>query len=188
MNLDFDLDGLSGLGVRDVVTAVLVLLSALMCFAAGVGLIRFPDVLSRLHAATKPQILGLIAIVADVAVTNFSVGTVTLAVAIVFFQGLTAPASAHMAGRAAYRAGHFDRGNLIVDEFAKVERPADGPDLESPDAAASDTAADADDSDASAGDDGDGTKAASPDMPDANAELGEHDDSPADNLEQRHER
>ncbi len=110
-NLGFALDA------RGVITAVLVLLAALMCFAAGVGLIRFPDVLSRLHAATKPQILGIIAIVADVAVTNPSVGTVTLALAIVFFQSLTAPVSAHMIGRAAYRTGHFRRDLLVVDEL-----------------------------------------------------------------------
>lgn len=115
--------GPDGFDVRDLVTGVLVLLAALMCFAAGVGLLRFPDVLSRLHAATKPQILGLIAIVADVAVTNPSVGTITLAVAIVFFQSLTAPASAHMAGRAAYRTDHFDRDILLVDEFTPRNTP-----------------------------------------------------------------
>ncbi|MFB2580301.1 monovalent cation/H(+) antiporter subunit G [Herbiconiux sp. P15] len=134
MNLDlgFDLDGVSGVGVRDVITVLLVLLSAFMCFAAGIGLVRFPDVLSRLHAATKPQILGLIAIVVDVAISNFSVGTVTLAVAIVFFQGLTAPASAHMTGRAAYRTGHFLPETLLIDEFERIEQPADGPDLDDP--------------------------------------------------------
>ncbi|SDY78366.1 monovalent cation/H(+) antiporter subunit G [Herbiconiux ginsengi] len=106
-----------GFDLRDVITAVLVLLAALMCFAAGVGLIRFPDVLSRLHAATKPQILGIMAIVADVAVTNPSVGTITLAVAIIVFQSLTAPVSAHMVGRAAYRTNHFRRDILVLDEL-----------------------------------------------------------------------
>jgi multicomponent Na+:H+ antiporter subunit G len=110
--------------LRDVITAVLVLLAALMCFAAGVGLIRFPDVLSRLHAATKPQILGIMAIVADVAVTNPSVGTITLALAIIFFQSLTAPVSAHMAGRAAYRTGHFRADTLVVDELTPPPPPA----------------------------------------------------------------
>ncbi|WP_382308577.1 monovalent cation/H(+) antiporter subunit G [Herbiconiux sp. UC225_62] len=111
IDLGFDFD------LRDVITAILVLLAALMCFAAGVGLLRFPDVLSRLHAATKPQILGIMAIVADVAVTNPSVGTITLAVAIIFFQSLTAPVAAHMVGRAAYRTGHFRSDILVVDEF-----------------------------------------------------------------------
>jgi multicomponent Na+:H+ antiporter subunit G len=109
--------GFDGIDLRDVITAVLVLVAALMCFAAGVGLLRFPDVLSRLHAATKPQILGVIAIVADVAVSNPSLVTITLAVAIVFFQSLTAPVSAHMVGRAAYRTGHFRRDILVADEF-----------------------------------------------------------------------
>lgn len=113
---------MSGDLVRDIFTSVLVLLSAFLCFAAGVGLIRFTDVLSRLHAATKPQILGLMAIVLDVAVANPSVATITLALAIVFFQSLTAPIAAHMLGRAAFRTDHFRRDILVVDESG----PADG--------------------------------------------------------------
>ena len=101
----------------DVVTAVLVLIAALMCLAAGVGLLRFPDVLTRLHSATKPQILGLMAVTADVAVNNLSVGTVTLVVAIVLFQALTAPMAAHLVARAAYVTDHLRPDLLIVDEL-----------------------------------------------------------------------
>jgi multicomponent Na+:H+ antiporter subunit G len=106
--------------VRDVITAVLVLAGALMCFAAGVGLIRFPDVLSRLHAATKPQIFGLMVITADVAVNNFSLGTITLVVAIIVFQALTAPMAAHLVARAAYDTHHLRTDVLVVDELAPV--------------------------------------------------------------------
>jgi len=102
---------------HDLVTAILVLAGAAMCLAAGVGLIRFPDVLSRLHAATKPQIFGLMAVTADVAINNFSVGTVTLVVAIVVFQSLTAPMAAHLVGRAAYDTEHLHPELLIVDEL-----------------------------------------------------------------------
>jgi multicomponent Na+:H+ antiporter subunit G len=108
--------------VRDVVTAVLVLSGALMCFAAGVGLLRFPDVLTRLHAATKPQIFGLMAITADVAVNNFSVGTVTMVVAIVSFQALTAPMAAHLVARAAYDTHHLRTDLLVVDELGPRRR------------------------------------------------------------------
>ena len=99
------------------VTAILVLLAAVMCLAAGVGLLRFPDVLTRLHSATKPQILGLMAVTADVAVNNFSVGTVTLVVAIVLFQALTAPMAAHLVARAAYQTDNLRPDLLIVDEL-----------------------------------------------------------------------
>ena len=101
----------------DVVTAVLVLLAALMCLAAGIGLLRFPDVLTRLHSATKPQILGLMAVTLDIAVTNFSVGTVTLVVAIVLFQSLTAPMAAHLVARAAYVTDHLRPDLLVLDEL-----------------------------------------------------------------------
>jgi multicomponent Na+:H+ antiporter subunit G len=107
--------------IRDIVTGALVLVGAIMCFAAGVGLLRFPDVLSRLHAATKPQILGLIAIMADVAVSSPTVGTITIAIAIIVFQSLTAPISAHMVARAAYRSGNFDEAVLVHDELAGRE-------------------------------------------------------------------
>ncbi|WP_051973191.1 monovalent cation/H(+) antiporter subunit G [Cryobacterium sp. MLB-32] len=109
--------------LHDSLTAVLVLLGAVMCFAAGVGLIRFPDVFSRIHAATKPQIFGLMAIVTDVAVNNFSVGTVTLIVAIVVFQALTAPMAAHLVARAAYGTQHHRPDLLIVDELSDRGRP-----------------------------------------------------------------
>lgn len=104
-------------GLMDVVTAILVLAGAMMCLAAGIGLLRFPDVLSRLHAATKPQIFGLIAVTTSVAINNFSIGTVTVAVAIVVFQSLTAPMAAHLVGRSAYETEHLRPDLLIADEL-----------------------------------------------------------------------
>ncbi len=112
----------------DILTAVLILVGAAMCLAAGIGLIRFPDVLSRLHAATKPQIFGLMAVTTDVAINNFSVGTVTLVVAIVVFQALTAPMAAHLVGRAAYETEHLRPDLLLVDELqdSRASSPLNG--------------------------------------------------------------
>ncbi|SEB38111.1 multisubunit sodium/proton antiporter, MrpG subunit [Paramicrobacterium humi] len=111
--------------VRDWITIILVLLAAVLCLAAGVGLVRFPDVLSRLHAATKPQILGLIAVTADVAINKPTIATITLVIAIIFFQGLTAPISAHMVGRAGYRSGKVHMPSLIRDDLAHRIEQAD---------------------------------------------------------------
>ena len=44
-------------GVLDLIGAVLILIGALLCLIAAIGLLRLPDVLSRMHAATKPQTL-----------------------------------------------------------------------------------------------------------------------------------
>jgi len=111
----------SGDPIRDTFTVLLVVIGAVMCFAAGVGLLRFPDVLSRLHAATKPQVLGLLAITADVAVSTPTVGNITLAIAIILFQSLTAPISAHMVARAAYRTHHVRHDLLIRDDLLNRE-------------------------------------------------------------------
>jgi multicomponent Na+:H+ antiporter subunit G len=106
-------------------TASFIVVAAFLCAAAGIGLLRLPDVLSRLHAATKPQILGLGLIIVDVAVSNVSIATIAFAIAILFFQGLTAPISAHMVGRAAYRGDHVRRDLLVTDELADAVSRAD---------------------------------------------------------------
>ena len=91
--------------------------------AAGVGLLRFRDVLSRLHAATKPQVLGLLLVIAAVALESRSFGTLIALVPVFIFQSLTAPIAAHMVGRAAYRTGQLDDETLTIDELGPaIER------------------------------------------------------------------
>ena len=65
--------------------------------------IRFPDTLSRLHAATKPQTLGLILILTGLALTLRTWAAVTTLVLLAATQFFTSPVSAHLVGRAAYR-------------------------------------------------------------------------------------
>src|SRR5690606_39268734 len=46
--------------VLDAAAAVCLVLGALMSLAAAIGLVRFPDLLTRMHAGTKPQVFGLL--------------------------------------------------------------------------------------------------------------------------------
>ncbi|HEX5200436.1 MAG TPA: monovalent cation/H(+) antiporter subunit G, partial [Actinoplanes sp.] len=48
--------------LADILAGACLVSGALLSLAAGVGLLRFPDLLSRMHAATKPQVLGLLLI------------------------------------------------------------------------------------------------------------------------------
>ena len=50
--------------VSDAVAAALLVLGALLTLTAAIGIVRFPDVLTRMHSATKPQVLGLLAVIA----------------------------------------------------------------------------------------------------------------------------
>ncbi|MFN3922335.1 MAG: cation:proton antiporter, partial [Pseudarthrobacter sp.] len=50
----------------DVLSAVFMIVGATMSLGAAIGLLRFPDLLSRMHAATKPQVLGLFLLLASI--------------------------------------------------------------------------------------------------------------------------
>lgn len=114
MTMDALLDGIA---------ALFLVLAGFLSLAAGVGLLRFPDALSRMHAATKPQIMGLFFVIAAIAIDQRSWVTVLTLIPVVVFQTLTAPISAHMIGRAGYRTGNFSREHMLVDELEPaVER------------------------------------------------------------------
>lgn len=103
--------------VLDTLTGVCLVLGAFLSLAAGVGLLRFPDAIARMHATTKPQILGLIFIVAAIALQDRRWTTLFVLLTILLFQMVTAPISAHMVGRAGYRTGVVAPGSLLVDEL-----------------------------------------------------------------------
>lgn len=104
--------------VADLVGAGMLLLGTLLCFAAAVGLLRFPDVLSRMHAATKPQTLGLLFVIAGVALAVRDVRALGMLFLVAVLQLLTAPVAAHMVGRTAYRTHQVDDSSMIADELA----------------------------------------------------------------------
>ncbi|MDQ4144359.1 MAG: monovalent cation/H(+) antiporter subunit G [Actinomycetota bacterium] len=80
-------------------------LGAALMLLAGVGVVRLPDVFSRMHAGTKAASLGLACVLTGAAIlVSDPVATVKVLLAILF-QFVTAPVAAHAIGRAAYRAG-----------------------------------------------------------------------------------
>ena len=109
--------------VVDLLTGVVLILGAFLSLAAGVGLIRFPDAIARMHATTKPQILGLIFILMGIALQDGRLSVILMLLTLLLFQMMTAPISAHMIGRAGYRTGVVAPGSLLVDELGQaIER------------------------------------------------------------------
>lgn len=103
--------------VLDTLALVLVLIGAILCLTATIGLLRWRDVPTRLHAATKPQVLGVLLIVIAVELSLRSWEALAFGIPIVLIQFATAPLAAHMVGRAAYRNRTTDEANLFVDEL-----------------------------------------------------------------------
>ena len=112
----------------DVIAGVLLVAGASLATIAAIGIVRFPDVLSRMHAATKPQTVGLLLILAGLGLRLRDVSDITILVLIAVFQLMTAPVSAHMVGRAAFRTGFFRQDLLVVDELTDGEDGATSPD------------------------------------------------------------
>lgn len=100
---------------------------ALMSLGAAVGLVRFPDILTRLHAGSKPQVFGLILMLLAVGLSVGSWSYVPVLALVLLLQMLTIPISAHMMGRSGYRNKHFPANDLIHDDLrSAIEKEAEG--------------------------------------------------------------
>ena len=87
--------------VADDIGDVLILGGAGWSLLAGIGMLRLPDVLTRMHAATKPQVLGLLMILLGVAFRLRDANDITTLFLVGLFQTWTVPVAAHMVARAA---------------------------------------------------------------------------------------
>ena len=117
--------------IFDLIASVFVLAGSLLCLGAAISLVRFPDVLGKMHAITKPQVLGLISVTVGIALSLRTWWAVGLCLLVVVLQLLTAPVSANLVARGAYRAGLIKDDLLVVDhltedlEEAGYTRPAE---------------------------------------------------------------
>lgn len=111
----------------DLLGAVVLALGALFSLAAGVGLVRFPDPVTRMHGATKPAVFGLLLVLAGVALILRDAKVTTLLTVAVIMQILTAPVSGHLVSRNAHRTGDWDAAGARIDELAADEESGEEP-------------------------------------------------------------
>jgi multicomponent Na+:H+ antiporter subunit G len=101
----------------DLIVGMLIIVGAFFAFVASVGLIRLPDVYSRMHAASKAGTVGSGLMIIALAVSAGDGGTAIRAIAGVFFFILTAPIAAHLLARAAYKVGYPLWEHSVTDEM-----------------------------------------------------------------------
>src|SRR5699024_11420299 len=104
----------------DLVAAILLVVGTSLSAVAGFGLLRFPDVLLRMHAARKPQVLGLLQALAGLGLAVGSWAIVTVLLVAWLMQLITAPISANMVGRTTYRSQSIHLYNYTVDDYVHV--------------------------------------------------------------------
>ncbi|AFM15334.1 multisubunit sodium/proton antiporter, MrpG subunit [Mycolicibacterium chubuense NBB4] len=101
----------------DIVTSVLILGGSALALTAAIGVVRFPDTLSRMHAATKPQVLGLLLVLAGAAIRLRGHVDVGMLILSGLFTVITAPVIANRVGQLAYREQNIRDDLLTRDEM-----------------------------------------------------------------------
>ncbi len=107
--------------MSELVGSILILVGAAFGALAGIGQVRFADLFTRMHVATKPATLGLLLVAVGAMFHIETAGAITLLVLSILLQFLTAPVAAHLVGRAAHRHGDWARHEAVVDHLAEVD-------------------------------------------------------------------
>lgn len=117
-DLNIDLDGpLVPPEIQGFIAGTLLLVGASFCLLASIGVIRMPDVYTRMQAATKAGTLGVACIILGVAAHFGSLGTAAESLLIVAFLFLTAPVASHLIARAAYFVDVPKWKDMEIDEM-----------------------------------------------------------------------
>jgi multicomponent Na+:H+ antiporter subunit G len=97
----------------EIVAAILILLGIVFFFGAVIGLLRFPDFFTRMHAAGKGDTLSTVLIIGGFILYNFSQGgdaanwnVLVKLCFIALFIMLTSPTSTHALMKAGYESGN----------------------------------------------------------------------------------
>ncbi len=106
------------INVRLVIALVLAGSGCLFMLLAGVGLLRMPDFLTRMHASSKAATLGAALVVAAVAIALWDGAVALRALLVSMFLLITAPVAAHAIARAGYISGVPLAEETVVDELA----------------------------------------------------------------------
>jgi multicomponent Na+:H+ antiporter subunit G len=116
----------------DVVAAVLILAGSALALTAAIGVVRFPDTLSRMHAATKPQVLGLLLVLLGAALRLRGHVDVGMLILTGLFTAITAPVIANRVGQLAYREQNIRDDLMTTDEMHGLADDRESGDHDSP--------------------------------------------------------
>lgn len=91
--------------MTEILTIFFLLSGSLFFLISAVGVLKFPDVFTRMHAASKASSLGMSLLLAAATLHFASVEVAVKSLLILLFIFLTTPVAAHILGRAAYLTG-----------------------------------------------------------------------------------
>lgn len=105
--------------MREWFTAAFALAGAILVLLAAVGMLRLPDLFTRMQAATKASTLGLGCLLAAAAIQLADASSFFRAISIGAFVMLTSPVSTHVIARAAYLTRVPLWKDTVADEWSE---------------------------------------------------------------------
>lgn len=116
--------------VADIVSLILLIPGALFVFSASVGVVRFRDTMSRVHAITKPQTTGLIlmllgTVIHIVSSEDFTVtqsSDMGMLLLLVIFALMTSPVTAQRLGRISRREELYGSKETMTRNDAPADK------------------------------------------------------------------
>ncbi|HEV7319484.1 MAG TPA: monovalent cation/H(+) antiporter subunit G [Ensifer sp.] len=109
-----------------VLVAALLVVGAIFSLLAAIGIVRFPDLYTRMHAASKAGTIGSGLLLLAAGVHSLDAAILIRALAGFFFFVLTAPISAHLLAKAAHQAGYRLAKLSVIDQLPQKEEPRRG--------------------------------------------------------------
>lgn len=107
---------------------LLALVGTTLMLLAAIGVVRFPDVLARMHALTKASTVGVVLVLLGGAVTLDHPNDVTTLLLAAALQLVTMPVAANLMSRSTYLAQGIAKHVDGIDELAESRGTPDGSD------------------------------------------------------------
>lgn len=95
--------------LKEILITILLLSGTLFILIAAIGILRFKDLYSRMHATTKATSFGILLLLLAVALHFFTWVVALKTVLVLLFIYLTAPLAAHSIAKS------FDKNNMDND-------------------------------------------------------------------------
>jgi multicomponent Na+:H+ antiporter subunit G len=109
----------------DLVTAIMWCAGSVFALLAAVGVLRMPDVFTRMQASTEASTLGLGCLLIGAGLQFGDFGSVIRVASIGAFVLLTTPVAGHVIARASYFAGIPLWEGTVLDERRRDAEPTD---------------------------------------------------------------
>ena len=103
--------------MQEAISAVFMLVGALLMLIGAIGVLRLPDLYMRVSASTKASTLGVGFILISLAIHFSELGITSRALATIGFVIVTAPVAAHLISRAAYFMGVPLWKKTVIDDL-----------------------------------------------------------------------